>query len=236
MAEAITALALGASILAFVDVAGKATERLKDFYHSSRDVPKDFRNISDRLPLLLEKVAEIKACCDIGLIDEKRAKVLRGPLDGCKRQVDTLDNILTRCLPLEENTPGSKKDSRFRLTLKALKSIPKEKDIQKLQQTLLEYESTLVFYFSDIRISRENTAQLLEGSASSTRYYEVPGWAVYKFVGRKGLLDTISRSFSQQRSADSRAQVSVLKGLGGKLILQYMTFLNDAKQAKVKRN
>jgi len=213
MAEAIAAVSLGASVLSFIDLAGRVTSRLKEFYDSSQDLPHAFRSISDRLPLLLEKIVEIKACCDNGTIDEKRARALKAPVDGCRRQIDALNTILTKSLPVKQDTPGIKKDSRFRLTVKALRSIPKEKNVQKLQQILQEYELAILFYLSDIR------PEVNSGSTTdrSTSYYEVPGLAVYKFVPRKTLLDLISQSFVVKTQPGSLSPTTVLIGMGGEL-------------------
>ena len=150
MAEAIAAVGLGASVMLFIDLAGKVTSRLKEFYDSSQDFPNAFRSISDRLPLLLEKITEIKACCDNGLIDGKRAKALKPPVDGCTRQIEALNKILGKTLPIRQESEGVKRDSRFQLTVKALRSIPKEKSVRKLQQILQECELTILFYLSEI--------------------------------------------------------------------------------------
>ena len=209
MAEAVAAVSLGASVITFVDLASNILDRLKDF-HGSKDVPKAFEDIFDRLPLLLEKVEEIKKTCDEGRIQPAKAHALTRTVDGCKRQVLALNSIISKCLPVKDNT-SAKKESRMRLALKAFRSLYKEKDVIRIRQMLHEYESTLIFYFSDCsqRLGMQTPGQ------AHAFIYHVPSVAVTRFVGRQTILNRIQEIFDSRRNDHSRPCTIVLHAMGG---------------------
>ncbi len=237
MAESVAVIALGASVLTFIDVAGKVIARLKDVYNTGQGLPDAFQSLYDRLPLLLEKVEDIKGSCDNGLIDQRRARCLRAPIEGCKRQIEALNVILTKCFPPKENTSTLKKCPRWRLVFDVVRSISKEKEIQRLQRILQEYESTLTFYLTDIRTSPGKMDCSPEANVTPTRYFEVPGLAVQTFVGRKRLLQILSQNFESVNPEGSWPRIVVLIGIGGGFNAFYKKDCTDPTiQAKAKRS
>ena len=119
---------------------------------------------------------------------------------------------MSKCLPARGDGL-SKGNSRFSLTIKAFRSLYKEKDVVKIRQMLHEYESTLTFYFSDcsMRASAKSDVQ----APDTRRFYEVPGLAAPRFIERKALTESIQEGFAASNSNDSRSPVVVLQGIGG---------------------
>ena len=74
MAEVAAALGLGSSILTFIDIGYRVSKRLEELYSAGNEVPKAFKSIDDRLPLLLIKLREIKLICDSGSLDNEKEK------------------------------------------------------------------------------------------------------------------------------------------------------------------
>lgn len=218
MAEAAAAINLGASALAFIELGYRIGVRLKDFLDASQDAPKAFKDIADRLPLLATKIGDIKTAHDIGNIDPARANALSKVVKGCERQVAELDTLLETLLPSQNNEESSAMITRLRVMSKAVRSVFKEKEVQRIQQTLQAYESTLTFYFSDISLGHAQQRQLGTGE-KVTRYYVIPVLSVPKFVARKQQMNAIQEILSSSPTSNGivrdQRKVAVILGMGG---------------------
>ena len=76
MAEAVAAISLTASIIQLVDFGSKVVHRLHEFQSNINEVPKVFRDIATRLPLLIDTLEQTKQAdgADLG---ERTAKALK---------------------------------------------------------------------------------------------------------------------------------------------------------------
>lgn len=202
MAEAIAAAGLAASIVTFVDVSAKVLDRLHEFNSTAQEMPKAFRDIRKRLPLVRSVVKQINKGCEDGSLTENARHELSHIVQGCLEQITLLEELIEKMLPASTaSTPR-----RF---WKAITSVRKEKDISVIEETLGKYERTLTLYFS-LR-SEASTAIATKEST----YYEVPSLQVSQFVGRVELLDKIEASFADATGDASRPKIVVLLGMGG---------------------
>lgn len=236
MAEAAAAISLGASALAFIQLGYKIGSRLKDFFDTTKDAPKAFRDIADRLPLLVVKVDDIRKAYDNGDIDPVRADALSRAVNGCKSQMTDLETILATLLPSHDDDELSTKVSRLEIVSKAIRSVFKEKEIRRIQSTLQGYEITLSLYFSDISSGWTDHSRL--GTDQEVKkYYDIPVLSAPKFVSRKMHMNAIQEIFSPPPTSDvvsrDRTKVAVLLGMGG---MTSMVLAISAKLCRSREN
>ena len=216
--DPITALGTAASIVNFIQLAASISARINEYYVAGQEVPRSLKDISDRLPLVSAKIQNIQATCQRG--DVPHREVLASAVRGCARQVAELESILDKCLPVRSG-PG-KKDGRFKTFVKALRSVSRDKDLERIQQRLQGYESTLTFFASDF-----STPSMERHGREPGLRFEVPRIAVSKFVGRESLLREVAQSFTKEKT------ITVLHGMGGQgktqLALQYCHLVRSSR-------
>lgn len=108
MAEAIAAVGVSASIVQFVTVTAKLTQRINEFSSTAKEMPKALRSIQTQLPFLLETCQKL----DTGN-ESKNISVI---IKECHRDIEELYKIINKILP----GPGDLKPNR---AFKAFKSI-----------------------------------------------------------------------------------------------------------------
>lgn len=139
MAEALAVIGLVTNIATLIDYGQKAVKRLHEFQTQAKDVPKTFRDIKTELPLLLDTLNETKDQAEANILQEKTQKVLIPVVDGCRSQVQELQDILDKMLP----TPT---DYSWQVRKKALGSVHQEKKVKKIFEQLQRYVQILTYH------------------------------------------------------------------------------------------
>lgn len=201
--EPLSAIALAGNLLQFIEIGTKIIKRLYDFQESRGEAPKIFRGISVRLPLLVQ---DLKRCKDETLRDDT-ADALTPVLNNCRSQLQALNNILDETLP-------TKNDSWATKNRKALLSIRKEKEIDRIDNDLRSCIELLTFHHvlpeRALTLHKVDSGLTLVASPAGVKceFFEVPRKQVSHFVGREAIIEQIQKSFQDSGSV-------VLQGMGG---------------------
>ena len=202
MAEVVAALALGSSIISFIDIGGKVISRVREYIATSQEVPEVLRDISDRLETLLLTTKNLESALNAGKLDDGASAALQCTVAGLERQALVLQGLCEHILP-------SLGDMWWHKARKAVSSLRKEKELKNVLQRIIAYESTLNLYFT--------TAMSLKDSSSvpwtKRIYRDVPPFALGRFIGRRRILDTVAASFRMDNL--EHRMTTVLLGIGG---------------------
>jgi hypothetical protein len=193
MAEALAIIGLVSSIVQFVDFGSKIVERLQDFHSSVNEVPKAFRDIKVELPLLLDTLKRTQAQAESGAISKETQEALLPVVEGCRSQVELLDNILIKALP----KPG---DSSWRRGIMVFSSAIQEKNVEQITSTLRKYVQTLTYH--------QATGPTKLALRPTKPCFIMPFDRDQDFIGRKDIIQEIVARFHSQRRV-------ALAGIGG---------------------
>lgn len=143
MAEALAGLSLAANVMQVVGFAGEVYKRLSYCLDKVDDAPVLWRDIQTTLPTLIQTVQEAErnetSTLDGKTVSQERSEALRLLLGGCNGQVQELKAIVDNDLPKED-------DSRRTRTKKALKSLVKDKGLERIKNRLDHYVQTVSNY------------------------------------------------------------------------------------------
>lgn len=139
--DPITAVGLAASIIQLVDFGTRVIKRLVEYQGQCEDLPQAFVHLHTQLPLLLQIVEQTKQEVQAGKTDQNTRNALSSVVDGCKTQLDELDQLLLLIVPKAA-------DSRATRVKKAVLSLRKQSDVEKIHGYISTYVSTLTFYFA----------------------------------------------------------------------------------------
>jgi tetratricopeptide (TPR) repeat protein len=195
------ALGVASSIITFADVGWRILKRVKEFTDAVEDVPEVLKDIKALLPLLIEKMDQLKVLGEERLQQIEPQSALVGAITGCRSHIDRLEVLVNKLLPLAT-------DSRFTKTQKAAQSVFYEAEISKILVKLENYKSSFIFHFTDISTALDRVTRIDES------YYVVPSLQVSEYVERIELLSSIKTAVQQMRE-QQRRQVVVLLGMGG---------------------
>ena len=144
MAEVIAAVGVAASIVQLVDFGTKILRRLNEFHSNLDEIPKSFQQINTQLPLLLDTLKGTQHAIGAGVIRNDTEKALLSVINGCRVQIESLDAIIDKLLPLSS-------DSWAKRSKKALSSLNQESNVNKITSALGNHVQTLTFYHSAAR-------------------------------------------------------------------------------------
>ena len=140
MAEALAVVGVVSSIVQLVDFGAKVLHRLNDFQSSGRVIPKTFQHIKSQLPILLDTLEKTKVAVENGSIREEKTKhALLPVINGCREQVESLNDVIRRVLPLAS-------DSWRKKTTKAVSSFRQDAKVAKSTAILKDHIQTLTYY------------------------------------------------------------------------------------------
>lgn len=202
-----TALGIASSIVQLVDFSVKVAQRLNDFHHRTGDIPKVFRGISLRLPILIDGLTRTSAAIKSGssVVNAETCQALSQLISSCLVQTNALDDILTQTLP-------QKDDSWVQRNKKALQSLTKDKIVEQIEAELNNCIGLLTFHHVTPTTSSSNQSSPVSASPSSPEnkpiFYEVPRRQVSKFIGREAILSEMEEKFE-------RSSTVILQGMGG---------------------
>ncbi|ELR05748.1 hypothetical protein GMDG_07590 [Pseudogymnoascus destructans 20631-21] len=139
MADPLTVVGIVANLVGLVEFSTKVLARLNDFQSTLGEIPKAFRHIKAELPVLQETLKQTIDKIDHGAIKDSTKAALLPAVQGCKMQIEALDDLLAETLPVAS-------DSRLKKTTKALWSIKQDSKVESIMKTLRGYIGTLTFY------------------------------------------------------------------------------------------
>jgi hypothetical protein len=193
MAEALAVIGLVSAIVQFVEFSSKVIERLNEFQSGIDEVPQTFRDLKIQLPLLRETLKKTKTHAEAGFVDTDIQTAVLNVVKGCQEQVELLDSILVKTLPVTG-------DSRIRRGAKAFSSVGQEKDVQKIVARIQQYQVSLIHY---------QTSPVTQALPTKSKpLFAVPFAQDPSFIGRQSLIDDIDKHFKIHRRV-------ALAGLGG---------------------
>src|SRR5215472_10122884 len=139
MAEALAVVGVVSNIVQLVDFGSKVLHRLDDFQSSLGETPKVFRHIKTELPILLDTLKQTKVAVEKGTIRDETKEALVPVVEGCRTQVELLDGIIEKVLPLSG-------DSWRRKGSKAVASLWQDSKVKNITTVLRNYVQTLTYY------------------------------------------------------------------------------------------
>jgi hypothetical protein len=139
MAEAVAVVGVVSNIVQLVDFGFRVLRRLDDFQSSLGETPKVFRHIKTELPILLDTLKQTKVAVEKGTIRDETKQALVPVVDGCRTQIELLDDIIEKILP----QPG---DSWRRKGSKAVTSLWQDSKVKNITTTFRNYIQTLTYY------------------------------------------------------------------------------------------
>ena len=129
MAEALAVIGLVSSIVEFVEFGPKVLTRLYQFSNGVVEGPDVLRDVADRLPLMIDLMRKVQSQVEHGKVVDSSQQAFLPVIQSCAFQVNVLDELLTKALP-------APKDSSFKRGRKALLSIVRESEIEKIDAVL----------------------------------------------------------------------------------------------------
>ena len=202
MAEVVAALALGSSLISFLDIGGKVISRVREYIETSQEVPEVLRDISDRLETLLLTTKDLQSALNAGNLDDGARAALKNTVGGLERQALVLQGLCEHILP-------SLGEMWWRKARKAFSSLRKEKELKNVLQKIIAYESTLNLYFTTSMSLKDSTSV----PWTKRTYHDVPPFALGRFIGRRRVLDRVAASFRVNNL--NHRMTTVLLGIGG---------------------
>ena len=141
MAEAI---AVGASVIAIIQIADRIIGQCKFYIETARDAPSDLRVIlveTSTLKVILENLNFLSACDGPLSTATGRISGANGPIEGCLRTAAELEKLF----PLDASQTTRRKTSKRRLdsVLTALAWPLKESKARKLLDEMTRYKTTI---------------------------------------------------------------------------------------------
>jgi N-terminal domain on NACHT_NTPase and P-loop NTPases len=194
-----TALGVTASLITFGDVAWRVLKRLKQYNDRTDDAPAVIKHISAQLPILIEKMAELKLATENGSLSINPQTALAVAVTGCDELIKRLDVVTKKLLPNET-------DSRPTRVKKAFSSIYYEKEVSKAWGEIESYKTSLIFHFAKMT----RPVQELESPRSKKPIFMVPFERDLKFVGRVEIIADIRQTLQRR----SRVAIAGLGGVG----------------------
>ena len=195
MAEGVAVIGLVSAIAQLVDFGSKIINRLNDFQSNAGQVPRAFRDIKSQLPLLLNTLQRTKAQAEAGDIDGDTQKAILCVVEGCRSQVQSLDEALAKTLP-------AKGDTKWRRGVKIFLSVSQERDARQIVERLQTYISTLTYHQV---AGSPNDLPVRTKPLFTVPFERDPG-----FVGRSDILEQIEQSLKNH----SRVALAGIGGVG----------------------
>ena len=208
MAEALAIVGLVSAIVQFVDFGTKVVERLNEFDSDVHEVPQTFQAVKVQLPLLIDTLYRTQQQAYAGHVSVGTATALKPLVDACSTEIKALQIILEKTLP-------QSKSSSWQRRLLALKSLARDKDVERSIAKLEGHIRVLTFYQSTNSSDSSNKLFALQQTHDPASHqprkpvFMVPFEQDETFIGRKDILDDIDQKLKAVRRR------AVLTGIGG---------------------
>lgn len=139
MAEALAIVSIVSSIVQLADFGSKVLKRLHEYQTSVGDIPKSFQAIKRELPILLDTLEQTKLSAESGKLRQETKFALQPIVEGCLSNVESLNGILDKDLPLTG-------DSLSRKSRKAFASFRHDGRVNKIIAEIQSHVRALTYY------------------------------------------------------------------------------------------
>lgn len=153
MADPLAIVGLVASIASLVDLSAKVVSRLHDFISETSDIPKSFRSLWVRLPVLIETLQRIKSQAEAGQTLKNVTKTLKPIVEDTFEQVLAVQTCLSKIHPPDNA-------SKWERALNALKSLAKDDKIQRAMEEIDKNSHILILHQTTRHV---DTSDLIQG-------------------------------------------------------------------------
>ena len=174
------AVGFAGSIIQLIDYGSRVAKRLIDFTANVEALPSAFRNVQITLPLILDILKRTRQQIDFGEINQETQTALLPLLNGCKLEVQRLEDLLAGLLPQPSDSP-------FRKTTKAVSSVFKEKKIEVIASALQKFLQVLTCH--------QASPFAVRPGLPSEALFMVPFPKDSSFIGRKDVLEAMEERF-----------------------------------------
>lgn len=219
MAETFAIIGLVAALSQFVEFGSKVVRQLRRLEVDVAESPVVFRNVRNRLPLMLDLVKKIMLQMDAGLVSGSSQEVMLPVIRSCVSQAAQLDDLVTKALP-------QSKESSWMRGKKAVMGVLAEPEVERIDAALKANFDLLVqagtfqsinrldrpesvalsSTFNLTLLQQQNHAtqqpwsELQRNQSTPTQLvFMVPFQRDMNFLGRQTVLDVIDRKFEAQR-------------------------------------
>lgn len=199
MAEALAAIGLASSIIAFVDIAQKVVFRLNEFSNVLEDSTNALVRIQTQLPLILDGLRRIKDRADSDKLNDGAKAALEPVALQCHKQTQRLSDILDRVLPASDA-------SKWERRKKAILSLTTDRKVKEISEALGQYLQTSTFYHS--------IGEARPDSVVKKAFWLVPFDRNPAFVGRDAIFEQIDQSFNVPEGTQPKVALVGLGGIG----------------------
>jgi tetratricopeptide (TPR) repeat protein len=191
--DPVLGFAIAGNTLQFLKLALTVSSRLRTYCKATSQVPAIFQELSVQIPLIVDICSKLEHNTSI------TPELLDHVLKGCSRNLETLNEILSKVTPGSTDSIGSK-------ALKSLRSVTIESKARECKAELESYKATLTLYLSAQRPFLEHPVQTLP------TYHYLPSSGQAKFIGRKDILETTDHIL---KAGGRDTCIAVLLGMGG---------------------
>lgn len=139
MAEAIAVIGFVSAIASLADYGEKLIKRLNEFRRNVRDLPQSFLHISVQLPLLVDIIRRLHDQSKQGELSPDTQNLLEPVLDCVSQEIRKLDAVLGKILPSADASAWEK-------SVKALKSVGAQKDVDEFAAIIRDYVASLAAF------------------------------------------------------------------------------------------
>ena len=139
MAEAIAVIGFVSAIASLADYGEKIVKRLNEFRKNVRELPQSFLHISVQLPLLVDIIRRLHDQSKQGELTPDTQNLLEPVLDCLSQEIQKLDAVLGKILPSAEASTWEK-------SVKALKSVGAQKDVDEFAAIIRDYVASLTAF------------------------------------------------------------------------------------------
>lgn len=217
MAEAAAIIGLVGTIASLVDLSLKVVSRVRDYASNASEVPKTFRSLADRLPLLTQTLQRIETRAQAGHITIDVTKELNILVNSILEQVVIVEQCLERTVP----PPGA---SRFDRVLVGVRSLAKDDKVKQAVEkihhgidVLALHQTTSTVEVGD-HILQELGRLNLQNSPSQHEFGLCLGHAPLiepdAFIGRQAEITQLHEWLSPSHNTQTQRVVSIV-GMGG---------------------
>lgn len=180
MAEAVAAVGLIASIGSLIDLGVKVASRIHEFNSKTSDVPEEFRRLAQRLPLLNPTLRLIQRQAEARNLSAEVSAALRSLIESTLTQLEVVETCLLKVTPPSDA-------SHIRRTIKALRSLTKDSEIQLMIGRIHKDIDILILHQTTQHVDASDQilailAQLQQGQVQNPSLSHLPGHAFGNIV------------------------------------------------------
>jgi hypothetical protein len=208
------AVSFVSAVLSLADYGWRVVRRLNEFRNNVKELPQCFLHISFQLPLLMETVERLHRQAHDDKLAPKIEAALAPVVDGLRKEIEKLDAVLLKVLPLAQASTWEK-------IIKAVKSVGVQKTVDDFATVIRDYVSTLTAYqatqHSDelkvlVDLLKDHKAQTstLQNPAAKKPVWMIGYDSDEHFIGRDGTMNDIERQFNEKK----RVAITGIGGVG----------------------